>query len=84
MDGGLRYRRRAVLPGLQPDLAGKKFDPSGDYVRRYVRELRDVPTGSIHELGKLAGGPPNGYPAPTVDHTEERRESLRRLAQIHG
>jgi deoxyribodipyrimidine photo-lyase len=43
-----------------------------------------VPTGSIHEPWKLAGGPPNGYPTPIVDHAEERRESLRRLAQISG
>ena len=69
---------------FNPTTQGKKFDPSGDYVRRHVRELRDVPTGSIHEPWMLAGGPPNGYPAPIVDHAEERRESLRRLAQIRG
>jgi deoxyribodipyrimidine photo-lyase len=43
-----------------------------------------VPTGSIHEPWKLASGPPNGYPTPIVDHAEERRESLHRLAQISG
>jgi deoxyribodipyrimidine photo-lyase len=67
---------------FNPITQGKKFDPSGEYVRRHVRELRDVPTGSIHEPWTLAGGPPNGYPAPIVDHAEERREALRRLAQI--
>jgi hypothetical protein len=43
-----------------------------------------VPTGSIHEPWKLAGGPPNGYPTSIGDHAEERRKSLRRLARISG
>ena len=28
---------------FNPVLQGEKFDPAGDYVRRYVPELRDVP-----------------------------------------
>ncbi|MEP6762384.1 MAG: FAD-binding domain-containing protein, partial [Sporichthyaceae bacterium] len=56
----------------------------GAYVRRHVPELRDVETASIHEPWTLPGGPPNGYPAPIVDHAAERRESLRRLDHIRG
>jgi len=64
---------------FNPTVQGKRFDPHGDYVRRYVRELRQVDATSIHEPWTLDGGPPHGYPTPIVDHAQERRESLRRL-----
>ena len=69
---------------FNPTLQGKRFDPHGDYVRRYVPELREVDEGSIHEPWTLPGGPPGGYPAPIVDHDHERRESLRRLKMLGG
>jgi deoxyribodipyrimidine photo-lyase len=67
---------------FNPTLQGKRFDPHGDYVRRYVPELREVDEKSIHEPWTLPGGPPAGYPAPIVNHDAERRESLRRLESI--
>ena len=42
----------------------KKLDPDGDYVRRYVPELADVPVRDIAEPGLLAPA----YPRPIVDH----------------
>jgi deoxyribodipyrimidine photo-lyase len=42
----------------------KKLDPDGEYVRRYVDELADVPGDRIAEPGLLAPD----YPAPLVDH----------------
>ena len=67
---------------FNPTLQGKRFDPNGDYVRRYVPELRQVDERSIHEPWTLQGGAPRGYPAPIVDHDHERRESLRRLGLL--
>jgi deoxyribodipyrimidine photo-lyase len=64
---------------FNPTTQGKRFDPHGDYVRRYVPELSQVDARSIHEPWTLPGGPPCGYPAPIVDHDLERKESLRRL-----
>jgi deoxyribodipyrimidine photo-lyase len=69
---------------FNPTLQGRRFDPHGDYVRRYVPELRQVDEQSIHEPWTLPGGPPGGYPAPIVNHDRERRESLRRLEMIKG
>jgi len=50
---------------------GKKFDPDGVYIRRYVPELRDCPLDELHQ--------PHD---PIVDHTEERREALARYEAV--
>jgi deoxyribodipyrimidine photo-lyase len=67
---------------FNPTAQGKRFDPDGSYVRRYVPELRHVAGRAIHEPWTLDGGPPCGYPSPIVDHGLERRESLRRLEML--
>jgi deoxyribodipyrimidine photo-lyase len=45
-----------------------RFDPHGDYVRRYVTELDDVPGPAVHEPWKLERrtGGLKAYPAPIV------------------
>ncbi len=63
---------------FNPTTQAKRFDPDGDYVRRYVPELADVDTKFVHEPWDAPDGPPAGYPSPIVDHGEEREESLRR------
>jgi deoxyribodipyrimidine photo-lyase len=52
--------RRMFNPARQQ----ARFDPDGEYVRRYMPELRD---------GNRAG-----YPDPIVDHAVARREALQR------
>jgi deoxyribodipyrimidine photo-lyase len=69
---------------FNPVVQGRRFDPGGDYVRRYVPELRQVDANSIHEPWTLPGGPPNGYLSPIVDRGHERRESLRRLKMLRS
>ncbi len=66
---------------FNPTTQGKKFDADGSYVRRWVPELRDVEGKKVHEPWTL-DEPPADYPAPIVDHAEERRESLRRYEAI--
>jgi deoxyribodipyrimidine photo-lyase len=63
---------------FNPLTQGEKFDPTGDFVRRYVPELADVPGRKVHRPWELAGGPPAGYPEPMVEHADERLEALRR------
>lgn len=63
---------------FNPTTQGKKFDPDGTYVRRWVPELADVPTSHVHEPWKAPQGPPAGYPAPIVDHAAERLDALAR------
>lgn len=63
---------------FNPTAQARRFDPAGDYVRRYVPELAQLPGRSVHEPWKAPDGYARGYPAPIVDHDEERREALRR------
>ena len=67
---------------FNPVKQGRDYDPDGDYIRRWVPELRDVPGRAVHEPWTLPGRPPDGYPAPIVEHAAERREALRRYAAI--
>jgi deoxyribodipyrimidine photo-lyase len=67
---------------FNPTLQGLKFDPNGDYVRRWVPELAHIPDASIHEPWKSIDGLAHGYPSPIVDHDTERNESLARLEEL--
>jgi deoxyribodipyrimidine photo-lyase len=69
---------------FNPVAQGERFDPHGDYVRRFVPELRDVRGAAVHRPWELPDGPPNGYPRPIVDHAEERRAALERYEQVRG
>ncbi len=62
---------------FNPVTQGLRFDPDGDYVRRWVPELRSVAGARAHEPWRLDPAP-SGYPSPLVDHAEERDEALRR------
>jgi deoxyribodipyrimidine photo-lyase len=64
---------------FNPVTQGMRFDPEGEYIRRWVPELADLDAASIHEPWKLAGNlfeGTNGYPQPIVDHDAERRATL--------
>ena len=68
---------------FNPVAQGRRFDPDGDYVRRWVPELRDVPGAAVHEPWRLAESPA-GYPQPIVDHATERAGALARYGQARG
>ncbi|WP_313557292.1 cryptochrome/photolyase family protein [Miniimonas arenae] len=60
---------------FNPVTQGTKFDPHGDYVRRWVPELRDVPGAAVHEPWRLRETPA-GYPERMLDHSVERKVAL--------
>jgi deoxyribodipyrimidine photo-lyase len=69
---------------FNPTLQGQKFDPGGDYVRRWIPELDEFPASAIHRPrqapDKASGRNPKtgvAYPAPVVDHDEARRRALK-------
>ncbi len=62
---------------FNPTAQGQKFDPTGAYVRRWVPELADVADAHLKAVSR-----PPSYPAPIVDHGEERAEALRRYQAL--
>jgi deoxyribodipyrimidine photo-lyase len=69
---------------FNPVLQGRRFDPEGAYVKRWVPELAQVPAGHLHApweappLELAAAGVTLGkdYPAPIVDHAVQRERAL--------
>ena len=49
---------------FNPTTQGQKFDPKGEYVRRWVAELREVEDQYIHEPAARPDGLPEGTPSP--------------------
>jgi deoxyribodipyrimidine photo-lyase len=66
---------------FNPILQGEKFDPNGDYVRKFVPELANVPNAFIHQPWTMAQ-PPAGYPAPIIDHGAARARALSAFAEL--
>ncbi len=62
---------------FNPTRQAEKFDPSGDYVRRYVAELADTKDVTLAKSER-----PDEYPEPMVDHSAERNEALRRYQDM--
>ena len=62
---------------FNPVTQGERFDPDGDYVRRWVPELASYEGKSIHtpwtDPERLRA---SGYPKPMVDLDESRRAAL--------
>jgi deoxyribodipyrimidine photo-lyase len=66
-----------ALPAFRifnPIVQGRRFDPEGVYVRRFIPELAAVPDAAVHEPWMTGGVA--GYPPPIVDHRQARRRAL--------
>ena len=77
---------------FNPMTQGRKFDPEGIYVRRYVPELEKMPADHIHEPWEagadvLAGAGVRlgrDYPLPIIDHKEGRARALAAFEEVKG
>lgn len=80
------YFRRMFNPMLQQ----KKFDPDGQYVRRWCPELSGVPDSRLVEPWRMSAEEQReagcmigvDYPAPIVDHAIERRHAAARYQAV--
>ena len=84
---GWRARGTDAAPYFRifnPVTQGERFDPAGDYVRRYVPELRHLEGAAAHQPWEHTDGYAHGYPERIVDHAAERAESLARYQEIRG
>jgi deoxyribodipyrimidine photo-lyase len=69
---------------FNPILQGQKFDPNGNYIRRWVPELAEVPIKFIHTPWKMpievqsaaACVIGQDYPEPIIDHKWARERTL--------
>ncbi|CAM4186456.1 deoxyribodipyrimidine photo-lyase [Pseudoalteromonas byunsanensis] len=62
---------------FNPIAQSEKFDPQGDFIRKYVPELEDVPNKYIHfPHDYLALKQCSDYVVPIVDHKEARARAL--------
>ncbi len=66
---------------FNPVLQGEKFDPGGDYVRRFVPELKAVPDKYVHRPWD-APAPPKDYLPPIVDLAAGRMRALKAFNAI--
>jgi deoxyribodipyrimidine photo-lyase len=66
---------------FNPVTQGLRFDPDGDYIRKYIPELHALPGKAAHEPWEHPLLSVE-YPERIVDHAQERDESLRRYAAI--
>ncbi|MFM5951808.1 MAG: cryptochrome/photolyase family protein, partial [Micrococcales bacterium] len=67
---------------FNPVSQGFKFDPEGNYVRKYIPELRHLTGSKALEPWEQPHGYSFGYPTRIVDHASERLEALARLSEI--
>ena len=77
---------------FNPVTQGKNFDPDGDYVRRYVPELKDLPDEYLHEpweapddvLEEAGIRLGDTYPQMIVDLKESRERALEAFQALSG
>jgi deoxyribodipyrimidine photo-lyase len=66
---------------FNPILQGERFDPEGEYVRRYVPELARLAGAAAHRPWETPHAAPD-YPPQIVDHAERREEALERYREV--
>jgi len=69
---------------FNPVTQGRKFDPQGDYARRWLPELAGVPGAAVHEPWRLSAAEQRAagcvlgrdYPRPIIDRALMRERTL--------
>lgn len=71
---------------------GRKTDPNGDFIRRYIPALKSMPTRYVHEpwaapeavqrMARCMVG--RDYPLPMVDHNKVSQINIERIKQVYA
>jgi deoxyribodipyrimidine photo-lyase len=71
---------------FNPILQGEKFDKDGEYVKKWVPELKDLSTKFIHKPWELNNNEKfklgKDYPFPIVKHEKAREKALNAFKKI--
>ncbi|KAF2862625.1 putative Deoxyribodipyrimidine photo-lyase [Piedraia hortae CBS 480.64] len=72
---------------FNPILQSERFDPKGEYIRKWVEELEGIEGKAVHDpwnrgMGERVGK--KGYPRPIVDHKAARERALERFKKDLG
>uniref|UniRef100_A0A673H2W2 Cryptochrome circadian regulator 2 n=1 Tax=Sinocyclocheilus rhinocerous TaxID=307959 RepID=A0A673H2W2_9TELE len=70
---------------------GRRTDPSGDYIRRYIPKLKDYPNRYIYEPWNAPESVQKAancivgvdYPKPMINHAESSRLNIERMKQVY-
>ena len=60
---------------FNPATQSERFDPDGEFIRKYVPEIAKLDNKRIHQPWS-SGVIPRGYPRPIVDLKESRKEAI--------
>lgn len=84
-DGSSLRSAGATMRFFNPVTQSRKFDPQGEFIRKWVPELRGVKGDAVHdpwgagrEVEEVVGR--TGYPRPIVVHAEARK----RAVEVYG
>ncbi|VVC94173.1 unnamed protein product [Leptidea sinapis] len=71
---------------------GRKTDPNGDFIRKYIPALRNMPTRYIHEPWMAPEAIQESahcvigrdYPLPMIDHSKASEINIERIKQVYA
>ncbi|CAB3237253.1 unnamed protein product [Arctia plantaginis] len=71
---------------------GRKTDPNGDFIRRYIPALKNMPTRYIHEPWVAPDAVQQSarcligrdYPLPMLDHSKASQVNIERIKQVYA
>lgn len=66
---------------FNPVTQSERFDPKGEFIRKWVPELAKLDNKRIHDPSK-GGVIPGGYPRPIVDLKESRKEAIAKFQAL--
>ena len=61
---------------FNPWLQSKKFDPNGEYIKKWVPELKDVPEKDLHKWDTVYKSYDVDYPTPIINYKDARKKTL--------
>lgn len=67
---------------FNPTRQGERFDPRGEYSRRWVPELRSIPQARVYGLREGGEWDNVSYAEPVVDHGTARKAAFGRYAGV--